>query len=309
MANLTCPKPVTVFTLQKERVMVMTLLEFTVQLSFFFFLPNSPPSLACLVSYLQRKPVWSIRVLLFWLFSCSQTSAVHSSVSLSLSHPPPPSFHAPTSSRNKENHRLSLPPPPFSSSSLLEIRHILPVVPKTQQNNSWIQNGPGVECVARQLRCVVAAYGACRMWAMTAMYFTGQDSSRHCLSNPQSEKKRESERRTQWRGIQPGTWLTHTESVPGHYHWQRGWKTMGIKRQCVVWRYNSCFNTGAGRGGGVMEGRHTNICCKFFLLFDRIQCFTVYLTTWIDSKGLFHSTGLNLARFLGFNPAIVPGSW
>ena len=36
-------------------------------------------SLAGLLSYLQRKPVWSSRVLLFWL-SSSQTSGVHSSL-------------------------------------------------------------------------------------------------------------------------------------------------------------------------------------------------------------------------------------
>lgn len=29
---------------------------------------------------------------------------------------------------------------------------------------------------------------------------------------------------TQWSGIQPGTWLIRTVSLPGHYWWQRHWK-------------------------------------------------------------------------------------
>ena len=33
---------------------------------------------------------------------------------------------------------------------------------------------------------------------------------------------------TQWRGIQPGTWLTHTVSLPGHYRWQRHWKQWAV---------------------------------------------------------------------------------
>lgn len=44
-----------------------------------------------------------------------------------------------------------------------------------------------------------------------------------------------STRTTQWRGIQPGTWVTHTVSLPGHYLEQRHWKQCALSFNMLCW--------------------------------------------------------------------------
>lgn len=111
------------------------------------------------LSYPQRKPVWSCRVLLFWL-SGSQTSSEHSSVSLSL-----------LLNRRSPYTSTEIPGSPPRTLLLLEIRHCC-FTSRKQQNYSFIQNAAEAVLRTAVLRtAVLAAYGPCRMQAMSAMYF------------------------------------------------------------------------------------------------------------------------------------------
>lgn len=93
-----------------------------------------------------------------------------------------------------ENHTPSLP-------SLLEIRHILPVCTK---DNKLIQQNPKWLRCRRQLCCVHMEHVEHKL--PPAVDFTQRTLAIIVMASE-----------TQWRGTQPGTWLTHTVSLPGHY--------------------------------------------------------------------------------------------
>lgn len=150
------------------------------------------PSLVGSLSYPQRNPVWSRRVPLFRI-SSSKTSGVPSS--LTHQRELPPFFFT-----EKKNHRLSLP--------LLPTRNQTHSASCTK-DNIVIHEFKMASMLSRlcrvQICCEHMDHAECKLWQRCISLWTVAIIVIHSKSG------------TQWRGIQPGTWLTHTVSLPGFY--------------------------------------------------------------------------------------------